>query len=175
VTVTTDDRTAFTELFREHHGPIHALLLGRTADPESARDLLQETFLRAWRSFHELSDLPATRQRAWLFTVARNLVVDGYRSAATRRATLEAVAHDPRTLDVGPDAADETVSRDELTRVGHAIAQLPDDERTILTMSVVGGLTSTQIGAALELPPGTARSKLHQARDRLSNALEVPA
>jgi RNA polymerase sigma-70 factor, ECF subfamily len=175
MTVTTDERAAFTELFRDHHGPIHALLLGRTSDPDTARDLLQETFLRAWRSFDELVDLPPQRQRAWLFTVARNLVVDGYRSASTGRATLAAVAGDPRTHDHGRDAADETVARDELARVDHAIARLPDDERTIITMSVVAGLTSVEIGEALDLPAGTVRSKLHQARSRLHTVLEVPA
>jgi RNA polymerase sigma-70 factor, ECF subfamily len=171
--VSGDDRAAFTALFREQHRGVHGFLLGRTSDPETAHDLLQETFLRAWRRFDDLTDLPPQRQAAWLYTVARNLVVDGYRAAATRRATLAAVAQDPHTQRDGPDAADASVARDELARVDAAIGRLPVDERTILTMSVVGGLTSGQIGDALDLPPGTVRSKLHQARTRLGETLEV--
>jgi RNA polymerase sigma-70 factor, ECF subfamily len=172
--VTTADRAAFTVLFGEHHRGVHAFLLGRTSDPDAANDLLQETFLRAWRRFGELAELSRQRQAAWLYTVARNLVIDGYRAAATRRATVEAAGHDHHTQRA-PDVAEQSVARDQLDRIDRAIGHLPDDQRAILSMTVLGGMTSQQIGDALGLPAGTVRSKLHQARTRLGQTLKAPA
>src|SRR5206468_1159598 len=64
-----DAERAFTRLYEEHRPAIHAFLLGRAGDPETARDLLQETFLRVWRSLHAVLDLPAERRRSWIFAV----------------------------------------------------------------------------------------------------------
>jgi RNA polymerase sigma-70 factor, ECF subfamily len=172
--VTTADRAAFTALFGAHHHGVHAFLLGRTSDPDTANDLLQETFLRAWRRFGELAGLSERRQAAWLYTVARNLVIDGYRAAATRRATGETATHDQHTRQV-PDIAERSVARHELDRLDRAISDLPDDQRSILSMTVIGGMTSSQIGEVLGLPPGTVRSKLHQARTRLGQTLKASA
>ena len=61
--------------------------------------------------------------------------------------------------------------RDELELLGDAIAQLPDDEREILTMIAMAEMNSTQVAEALGLPAGTVRYKLHQARRRLYDAV----
>jgi RNA polymerase sigma-70 factor, ECF subfamily len=170
---TTDDRATFTRLFDEHRGGVHAFLLGRTSDPEAARDLLQETFLRVWRRYDEVAALAPDRQRAWIHTVARNLVIDRYRAEATRRATLEAVAgRTPEGVD-DPDTVEHLAAADELDAVRRAVADLPEGERVVLTMATVGEMTSRQIGDALGLPPGTVRARLHQARARLTDRLEV--
>jgi RNA polymerase sigma-70 factor, ECF subfamily len=170
---TTDDRATFTRLFDEHRAGVHASLLGRTSDAEAAKDLLQETFLRVWRRVDEVAALPPERQRAWIHAVGRNLVIDRYRAEATRRATLAAVrGRTPEAVD-DPDTVERLAVHDELDQVQRAITDLPEELRTILTMSAVGELTSRQIGEALELPPGTVRAKLHQARTRLTDRLEV--
>src|SRR3954462_9559592 len=77
----------FDVIYEEHQQSLHAFLLGRTGDPELALDLLQEAFTRAWRNLDTLLGLPSARQRAWLFAIGRNLVIDQYRSRATRTAT----------------------------------------------------------------------------------------
>jgi RNA polymerase sigma-70 factor, ECF subfamily len=169
--VTTDDRATFTALFDEHRGGVHAFLLGRTSDPEAARDLLQETFLRVWRRVDEVAGLAPDRQRAWIFTVARNLVIDRYRTEATGRATMAAVAD--QVPDVTDDTVAQVVARDQLAAVRDAIGSLPDEQRTILTMATVGEMTSRQIAAALGMPPGTVRYELHRARRCLADRLEV--
>ncbi|MFA9428847.1 RNA polymerase sigma factor [Egicoccus sp. AB-alg2] len=164
------DEDAFRQVFETHRHALHGFLLGRTSDPEMARDLLQETFLRLWHRFDEVGDLEEDRLRGWLITVARNLVVDGYRAAATRRATVTALGRQPAPA--AEDLADRASRRDEVARVHQAIATLPDEQRQILTMATVGSMTSQQIGEALDLPAGTVRYKLHQARERLALNLE---
>jgi RNA polymerase sigma-70 factor, ECF subfamily len=173
MTVSADDHAAFTELFEQHRGGVHAFLLARTSDREVARDLLQDTFLRLWRRLDEIGGLERERQRAWIYAVARNLVIDRYRADGTRRATLAAIADEaPRTGTAQVDAADQLAARDELAFLQGAIAALPEDERVILTMSVVAEMTSQQVGEALDLPAGTVRYKLHRARARLAEQLE---
>jgi RNA polymerase sigma-70 factor (ECF subfamily) len=65
-----DDEAAFAQLFEQDRHAVHAFLLGKTSDPEAARDLLQETFLRLWRRLDEVAPLADGRQRAWLLHVA---------------------------------------------------------------------------------------------------------
>jgi RNA polymerase sigma-70 factor, ECF subfamily len=171
--VTTDDEATFTAAFERHHQGVHALLLARTSDPEAARDLLQETFLRLWRRFDETDGWDDGRLRGWLLTVARNLVVDRHRAESTRRGTVRALEREtPRSEGRGRDAADHVVDRDQLVRLERAIAELPDDLREVLTMSTVGGMTSQEAGEALGLPAGTVRYRLHRARARLAAELE---
>jgi RNA polymerase sigma-70 factor (ECF subfamily) len=170
MTAKGDARTIFAEAFERHRHAIHAFLLGRTSDPEAARDLVQETFLRLWRTPH-VYELDDDAQRAWLHTVARNLVVDRYRAEATRRAALTAVRTAAQE-EAEPDAADRVVARDDLARLDEAVAALDEEHRVVLSMSVVAGMSSREIGEALGLPPGTVRARLHEARKRLRRTLE---
>jgi RNA polymerase sigma-70 factor, ECF subfamily len=173
MTASSDDDIAFAEVFERHRHSVHAYLLGKTSDPEDARDLLQETFLRLWRRFDEVAGLDEDRQRAWLFTVARNLAVDRYRARATRQSALAALADEAeRSGTAHVDTADRAAARDDLARLQHAIAGLPEEQRVVLTMVAVAGMTSQQVGEALGVPPGTVRYQLHQARHRLARELE---
>ena len=173
MTASSDDEAGFAELFARHGHAVHAFLLGKTSDAETARDLLQETFLRLWRRLDEVMELEEGRQRAWLFTVARNLVVDRYRSRATRQATVAALAHEAEPSGTSPpDPAEAVQMRDQLRLLRRAISELPEDERVILTMVAVAEMSSQQVGEALGLPAGTVRYKLHQARARLSRQLK---
>jgi RNA polymerase sigma-70 factor, ECF subfamily len=168
-----DDAAAFADVYDQHRHGVHAFCLAKTSDPEAARDLLQETFLRLWRRFDEIGPLHEARQRAWLFTVARNLITDRYRSRATHQAALAALARDP--VQAGhrePDPAQPVEARAQLARLQRAIDELPDEQRVILHLASVADMTSRQIGEALGLPPGTVRYKLHQARTRLAGQLE---
>jgi RNA polymerase sigma-70 factor (ECF subfamily) len=165
----------FTRLYEEHRPAVYGFLLGRTGDPETARDLLQDAFLRAWRHFDALCELPAERRRAWLFTVARNLVIDVRRGQAARRAAQEALERSAPAADAAP-AGEEPPARAEsaerLRVLKAAIRALPEPLRMALSMCTVGGLTSAQAGELLGEPAGTIRYRLNQARQRLAGALE---
>jgi RNA polymerase sigma-70 factor (ECF subfamily) len=169
-----DDAAVFTRIFDEHRNAVHAYFLGRVAEPELARDLVQETFLRAWRRLSELAPLPADSQRAWIFTVARNLAIDSYRAGAARQAAEAALRHQAATEEAtvaGPHL--EAESRERLAQVDAAIRRLPEEQRVILSMATAGGLTSREIGEALGEPAGTVRYRLSQARKQLAAALDL--
>lgn len=170
----SDHERVFSALYDEVRPAVHAYLLGRFGDPETARDLTQEVFLRAWRRLGEIGELPEERQRAWLFTVAKNLATDTYRSRATRDATAAALRHE--TTDA-TSSADEPAARavrgERIEEVTAAVRELPDDLRVVLTMHAVAELNSRQIGAMLDQPPGTVRYKLALARKQLAARLSV--
>jgi RNA polymerase sigma-70 factor (ECF subfamily) len=170
-----DERESlFDLLYEEHRRALHALFLGRTSDPELALDLLQEAFVRAWRNLDMLLALPSARQRAWLFTIARNLVVDQYRSRAARGAAhdaLVALTSPDDQLSEGPEAA---VVRDQEARlVDEAIRRLPDNLRAVLVLQVLGEKTSAEIGELLDRPAGTVRYQLTRARKRLAEEIRL--
>jgi RNA polymerase sigma-70 factor, ECF subfamily len=174
MTTGSDDAAVFTRLFDAHRDAVHAYFLGRVADPELAGDLVQETFLRAWRRLSEVGPLPADRQRAWLFTVARNLAIDSYRAGATRQATqasLRQAATTQAAAVPGPHLEAEYGER--LAQLEAAIRELPEEQRVILSMATAGGLTSREIGEALGEPAGTVRYRLGQARKQLAAALDL--
>src|SRR5215213_6035778 len=107
----------FDRLYDEHRQVLHAYFLGRTSDPELALDLLQEAFTRAWRNLDTLLGLPSARQRAWLFAIGRNLVIDQYRSRATRTAAHDALA-DTLLIDVPvSESAERSVEREAELRL----------------------------------------------------------
>jgi RNA polymerase sigma-70 factor (ECF subfamily) len=174
MTTGRDDAAVFTRVFDRHRQAVHAYILGRVSDPELARDLVQETFLRVWRRLSEVGPLPDGQQRAWIFTVARNLAIDSYRTSAARQAAEDALRHQATTRDTtvaGPHAQAELSER--LARLEAAIGQLPEDQRVVLSMTTAGGMTSRQIGEALGEPAGTVRYRLSQARKQLAAALDL--
>jgi RNA polymerase sigma-70 factor, ECF subfamily len=170
-----DERdAAFDGLYNEHQRTLHAFLLGRTGDPELALDLLQETFVRAWRNLDLLLALVPGRQRAWLFSTARNLVVDQYRSRATRTAAQDALIATIDPDDHLADGPERVVERDrELQLVDEAIRRLPEQLRTVLVLQVLDERTSAEIGELLDRPAGTVRYQISQARKRLAAELRL--
>jgi RNA polymerase sigma-70 factor, ECF subfamily len=174
MTTSRDDAAIFTEVFERHRDAVHAYFVGRVAEPELARDLLQETFLRVWRRLPEVGSLPGDQQRAWIFTVARNLVIDSYRAGASRRAAEAALRQSAATRETtvpGPHLEAEHAER--LAQLDAAIRELPEEQRVILSMATAGGLTSREIGEALGEPAGTIRYRLSQARKQLAAALDL--
>lgn len=172
---TTEPAATFDEIYERHRVAVHAYFLGRLGNRESAADLLQETFVRVWRRLRELSDLPAERQRAWIFTVAKNLAVDTYRTRATREATTAALERDgAAVVSARPDdPALVAEYADRRTQLEEAVERLPEPQRLVLALHVAGNLSSAEIGEQLGEPAGTIRYRLSQARQRLAADLNV--
>ena len=125
---------------------------------EDARDLCQETLLKAWQH-PEVTGDPARSPRAWLFTVARNMIIDDKRSARFRN---ESMIPDPDQVHdlAGPDEVNAALDRMVLSS---ALSQLSADHRAVIRRSYYEGWTTAQIAADLEIPEGTVRSRLHYA------------
>jgi len=164
-----DREAEFRRLYDEHRAAVHAYLIGRVSDRQAAADLLQEVFLRAWRHLDTVGGLPPDGRRAWLFTVARNLSIDAGRHDQVLAGTERALAAEPPRQ--AAPASDAVLSAERSAIVGAAIRRLPEPQRVTLALAAAGGLNSAEIGAALGIPPGTARYRLSLARRALASAL----
>jgi len=132
-------------------------------DHETADDLLGQTFLEAARSWHRFTG--RGNREAWLFGIARNLSRRAHRSGRLRR--IEPLTHEPPAR---PETTSEGPS-DELDRMRASIARLPDKLRETLTFRLADGMSYDEIAAALGIPVGTVRSRLHDAVRRLREQL----
>jgi len=164
-----DREAEFRRLYEAHRTAVHAYFVGRTADQWMAADLMQEVFMRVWQRLPELAGKPADGQRAWIFTVARNLSIDAYRHNRSSADAEVALLREPSPGP--PSAAAAVIAAERVTIVGEAIRRLPEQQRTTLVMAAAGGLNSAAIGAVLGIPAGTVRYRLSLARRALAAAL----
>jgi RNA polymerase sigma-70 factor (ECF subfamily) len=158
---------ALRQLYASHALALRGYVVRFTADPVSADDIVQETFIRAWR---HLPELTADKRpvRPWLFRVARNLLIDADRAARSRPVT---VPGDPAE-DCGPDAGlDQVLDRQTLAG---ALQELSPAHRTVLVETFYRGRPLTALAQQLGIPPGTVRSRLHYALHALRQQLEDP-
>lgn len=171
-----NDRTRaayFDSLYAAHHRVVYAYLLGHVSHADTAADLLQETFLRVWRHLDDARQVPADRQRFWLFAIARNLLLDYRRRQAVRSRGEEALRESAASQPVDNDPARAVIAKETAEAMDAAIAALPDDLRLVLTLHLVGEMTSKEIGKSLDRPAGTVRYQLSRARQCIAQMLNL--
>ena len=153
-------------LHAEHAGALwgHCLRL-TNHDRARAEDVCQETLLRAWRNA-ELLDETQGSVRAWLFTVARNIVIDEWRSK--RYQNERATDHLPEP----GDPVDQTDTLLQSWVVAEAITQLSPEHRAVLLECYYRGRSVAEAVRRLGVPEGTVKSRTHYALRALRLALE---
>ncbi|BBX04427.1 RNA polymerase subunit sigma [Mycolicibacterium moriokaense] len=154
-------------LYQEHAAALWRYAVRLTGDTARAEDVVQETLLRAWRH-PEVTDDTERSARGWLFTVARNLVIDDRRSARFRSESgtpdMEQAADR-----AGPDEVETALDRMLLTE---AMAQLSEDHRAVISRAYYQGATTAQIAADLQIAEGTVKSRLHYGMRALRLTLQ---
>jgi RNA polymerase sigma-70 factor (ECF subfamily) len=154
-------------LYDAHSVALWRYALRLTHDAHQAQDVVQETLIRAWRH-PEITEEGNRSPRAWLFTVARNIVIDDRRSVRFRNEVAMPEGADFREP-VDPQDANATIDR---LMVRHALAQLSADHRAVLWRSYYLGWTLEHIAEDLQIAEGTVKSRLHYALRALRRTLE---
>jgi RNA polymerase sigma-70 factor (ECF subfamily) len=153
-------------VFEAEHARLWRSVLAHTGDPEVASDAVAEAFAQAVRRGDAVRD-PA----AWLWrTVFR--IAGGILAARDRHdgPAHDGRAHDGRA-DGGESAASTDTLPDEVVVLLDALARLGEADRRVVVLSLVGGLSATEVGRAVDASPGAVRVRLHRARSRLRAAL----
>lgn len=146
-------------LFVAHHQKVFKYFCRAVGGGDTARDLTQELFLRVCRS-------PVVTNgdgSAWLFRIARNLVLDHHRNSARRPVSFALT-----------DEAARPAHQDVSAAVNAALAALPTLDRDVFLMREVAGLGYEEIGEACELTPDAVRSRIHRTRLHLRDQLAAP-
>ena len=171
------DRTQealFNDVYDAHRQSLHAYLFGRTGDCELTLELLQETFVRAWRHVHVLQGMEESQHRYWLFSIAKNLLTDHYRKQATRSTIDQQLQNDAQLAAVASRTPhQEVAAQEQMQQLDRAIQRLPEELRTVLLMQVLGEMNSSEIGQALKRPAGTVRYQISVARKQLAEEMAL--
>lgn len=158
------DAEAFAELVARYERPVYHLAYRTLRDREEAKDITQESFLRAYRSLRNFR--PTAKFSTWLFAIAYHACCD--RLKRLRKFTDEELP-DPADSSPGPDH--RVIALDEARRLRDAIAQLPEKYRAVITLYHLQGRQYEEIAKVLDLPMGTVKTHLFRAKEHLRKML----
>jgi RNA polymerase sigma-70 factor (ECF subfamily) len=173
------DPARFSEQAMEYMGSLYSAALRMTRNPADAEDLVQETYLKAYRAYGSFQD--GTNLKAWLYKILTNTFINTYRSKKRRPEQteldevedlylfrrlggLEAVA-------AGRSAEEEVLDRITDTDVKAAVEALPEGFRLAVLLADVEGFSYKEIAEILDIPIGTVMSRLHRGRKSLQKTL----
>ncbi len=165
VRLASQDETALEDAYTAY-APTVLAYVGRFVGRDEAEDVLQRTFLDAWRGAGRYD--PKLRFTGWLFTIAHRRAIDTLR--ARRHQVVDAEAF--RDL-VGEDGRETANRYAEAADVRWGLAQLPEHERTVIEMAYFDELTQREIAERLQVPIGTVKARASRGTRRLGEIMRA--
>jgi len=165
------DKDAFAELYDATSARVYGLAVRVVRDPAQAEEVAQESFLEIWRGSARF-DPDRGSAVAWMLTIVHRKAVDRVRSAeaASRRDTTYQRRNQLIEHDTTADAAHASL---EAHRVRSALTSLTEVQREALELAYFGGYTHTEVATMLDLPVGTAKTRIRDGLIRLRDAMGV--
>lgn len=158
-----------------HMGILYNYALRMTGNADDAEDLLQDTFMKAYRFWDKFEQ--GTNMRAWLFRIMKNTYINLYRKEVKEpdKVDYEDIQNYYNTI--RDDSTDPNDLQQKLfgqlldDEISKALESLPEDFRTVVILCDIEGLTYEEIAEFVQCPVGTVRSRLHRGRKLLHTAL----
>lgn len=162
------EASAFGLLYDRYQPALYRFIYLKVGHREEAEDLTHQVFLSAWQNIERFKDegLPIS---SWLYRIARNRIIDHYR---TKKTTYEFDEAADEALQRLEDVGDDTARKMALEEAYRALRKLPQEQQDILLMRFVEELTVPEIAAVLGKNQGTVRVLQHRALKSLKKALE---
>ena len=172
------DRDAFRALVERHERKAYAVALGMVKQPDDARDIVQEAFLKVWRSLGAFEGQSAFY--TWLYRIVANLCIDHLRKGKAQVEYDDQRVHEedqvagddnilPQTAGLHPGRAFE--SKELGAAIERALETLSPNHRAVLLMREVEGLSYREMAQAMGVSEGTIMSRLFHARKKMQSAL----
>ncbi|HEX5267573.1 MAG TPA: sigma-70 family RNA polymerase sigma factor [Acidimicrobiales bacterium] len=173
------DRATFAEAAMEHMPSLYSAALRMTRNPADAEDLVQETYLKAYRAYDSFQE--GTNLKAWLYKILTNTFINSYR--ARKRRPEQADVDDVEDLylfrrlggleasTAGRSAEDQVMDLFTDSEVKEALESLPESFRMAVLLADVEGFSYKEIAEIMDVPIGTVMSRLHRGRKALQRAL----
>ncbi len=170
------DESAFEQLVIAYEKPVYNLCLRMCGDRDEAFDLSQDTFIKAW---HAISMFQGdSKFQTWLMRIASNTCIDHLRKKKRKNVIpmtdldREDEPLERQIADYETDPAVLAEKAQDHEAVREAMSQLPDQDRLILSMRAIEDMSYREIGEALELQPGTVKSRISRAREKIRRSLD---
>jgi len=164
-------REAFDDLVRRYRRRVYNLVRALTGGDSEAEDLVQDTFVRAYRAIGGFRGDSAFR--SWLYRIAVNVVHTHVARRRVRDAAFVATIRDSELVDEVPDGDDMEEAFLRRQAIDLALATLPEELRVLIVLRDVNGLKYEEIVKIVKTPRGTVESRLFRARQRLRPMLET--
>ena len=165
------DEVSFATLYDLTARRVHGLVLRVVRDPAQAEEVTQEVYLQAWRTASRYDEQKGSAL-SWLMTLAHRRAVDRVRAAES--ASRQDTTYHQRTHTVPHDTTAEAAETSiEARRVRTALAELTTVQREALELAYFGGYTHTEVATMLDLPVGTAKTRIRDGLIRLRDAMGV--
>jgi RNA polymerase sigma-70 factor (ECF subfamily) len=173
------DQARFAELAMEHMSSLYSAALRMTRNPSDAEDLVQETYLKAYRGFGSFQE--GTNLKAWLYRILTNTFINSYRARRRRPEETELDEGEDlylyrrlgglEAVTAGRSAEEELFDHLTEGEVKAAVEALPEQFRMAVLLADVEGFSYKEIAEILDIPTGTVMSRLHRGRRALQKAL----
>lgn len=163
--IARSDRDAMRLLYERHLRTLDAFLRGRGADPSTAADTVQDTMLEVWRRAGRFAG--ASSVKTWMFSIARNKLVDRQRRAV-RVSLVEEV---PETVDPDPDPEALTMAARDRERLRGCLDGLKPAHRLVIRLAFYEDLSYDEIAEVEAVPKGTVKTRVFHAKQLLLRCL----
>jgi RNA polymerase sigma-70 factor (ECF subfamily) len=173
------DKATFADQAMEFMPALYTAALRMTRNPAEAEDLVQETYLKAYRAFGSFEQ--GTNLKAWLYKILTNTFINAYRSRRRRPEQTEIEDVEDLYLyrrlggleaaTAGRSAEEEVLDHFTDTEVKEALESLPESFRMTVLLADVEGFSYREIADIMDIPIGTVMSRLHRGRRALQKAL----
>lgn len=160
----------FEKLVTAYEKNVYNIALRMVGDPEDAADMTQETFIKAYRALSSFRG--DSKFSSWLYRIASNVCLDFLRSRSRHpQVSLSTVDEDDRATfelpDMRQNPEEQLMKKLGMEAVRRGLEQLPEQQRQILVLRELGGLSYAELAQTLGLEEGTVKSRIFRARKRL--------
>ena len=160
----------FEKLVTAYEKNVYNIALRMVGDPEDAADMTQETFIKAYRALSSFRGY--SKFSSWLYRIASNVCLDFLRSRSRHpQVSLSTVDEDDRATfelpDMRQNPEEQLMKKLGMEAVRRGLEQLPEQQRQILVLRELGGLSYAELAQTLGLEEGTVKSRIFRARKRL--------
>ncbi len=161
-----NSKQIFSQIYDDHVEKIYRFIFFKVSSQEIAQDLCSETFLKAWQSF---KDKKIDNPQAFLYQIARNLVIDHYREKGrTQTVSAEFVS----IIDPEQDLEKKTLQDSDLTSIQAVLAEIKPEYQEIIVYHYINDLTVPEIAKILNKSQGAVRVTIHRALKAVKNRIE---
>ena len=170
--VARGDEAAFARVYDRYSPILLGLMLRILRSRPEAEDVLQEVFLQVWQQARSF-DPARGRAFTWLVTLARSRAIDRLRAVDSRERAAQRSAEDglPVAAEGQGWAEEEAIRGERAEAVRAALAELPEEQRQVLVLAYLDGMSQSEIAAAKNQPLGTVKTRTRTGLKRLSEAL----